>query len=421
MIKKFYFENFKGFVKAEMPVENLTTLIGTNASGKTNAIEGMKILSELMTGRDLSTILDGSKNIESNIRGGSKGCCRFNSSYFRLGCLVSCDNGRDLKYMVEIKVSDRILIQAESLYEVGLAPGHETLLFVTKKANLESGDIWVQYPNGKRGTNPIFSCIRISSVISQIPTKLPQDTEMGKSIVQSSVEVMEMLKNILFLDPEPWAMRGYSRINDVDLKVNASNLSSVLNKICKNKNDKELLLDTMQKLPENEITDITFSEGSLNDVILFLKEAYAGKQEKIDASRLSDGTLRCLAIMAALLSEPERGMIVMEEVDNGIHPGRARMVIQTISAIAKHRNIDVIVTTHNCAMLIALSKEDLFGVDVIYREPLDGSGKFISLTAVDRIPQLLAGGKLGDVVTDDRILKFIKSEKKEPDYSWLEV
>ena len=76
MIKKFYFENFKGFEKAEMPVENLTTIIGTNASGKTNAIEGMKILSELVTGRELYTILDGTKNIESNIRGGGKGCCR---------------------------------------------------------------------------------------------------------------------------------------------------------------------------------------------------------------------------------------------------------------------------------------------------------------------------------------------------------
>lgn len=267
----------------------------------------------------------------------------------------------------------------------------------------------------------MFSCIRFSSVISQIPTKLPQDTEMGKQIVQRSVDVMNQLKHILYLDPEPSAMRGYSRINDVDLKVNASNLSAVLNKICKDKNEKILLLETMRRLPENEITDITFSEGSLNDVILFLKETYGSRQEKMDASRLSDGTLRCLAIMAALLSEPEHGMIVMEEVDNGIHPGRARMLIQTVSAIARQKNIDVIITTHNVVMLNALSKEDLLGVDVIYREPLHGSSKFISLPSIERMPQLLAGGKLGDVVTDDRILEFIKVVNKEPDYSWLGV
>ena len=84
MIKKIYFENFKSFLKTELQIENITTLIGTNAAGKTNAIEGMMILSELMSGRDLSAILDGTKNSDSGIRGGARGCCRFDSDYFRM-------------------------------------------------------------------------------------------------------------------------------------------------------------------------------------------------------------------------------------------------------------------------------------------------------------------------------------------------
>ena len=420
MIKKFYFENFKGFEKAEMSVENLTTVIGTNASGKTNAIEGMKILSELMTGRELSTILDGSKNNESNIRGGGKGCCRFNSTYFRLGCLVQYDKCYDLKYMVEIKVTDRILIRAESLHEITYGKGSK-LLFKTKEPERESGDIRVAYNNRARGTNPEISCIRVSSVISQIPTKLPQDTEAGKRIAAYARYIMEQLKAILFLDPEPSAMRGYSRINDVDLKINAANLSSVLNKICKDKEEKEFLLNTMKHLPENEIVDITFAEGSLNDVILFLKEAYGSRQERIDATRLSDGTLRCLAIMAALLSEKERGMIVIEEIDNGIHPSRAKTVIHAVSSIARERNIDVLITTHNAVMLNALSKEDLMGVDIVYRDAENGASKFIPLISIDRMPQLLVNGKLGDVVTNGLILDFIKPDKKPADYTWLGV
>ena len=54
MIKKIYFENFKCFSKTEIQIENFTTLIGTNASGKTNMVEGMMILSEAMSGRELS-------------------------------------------------------------------------------------------------------------------------------------------------------------------------------------------------------------------------------------------------------------------------------------------------------------------------------------------------------------------------------
>lgn len=44
MIKCFTFENFKSFEKAELNIETLTTLIGTNSSGKSNAIEGIAIL-----------------------------------------------------------------------------------------------------------------------------------------------------------------------------------------------------------------------------------------------------------------------------------------------------------------------------------------------------------------------------------------
>lgn len=62
MIKCFTFENFKSFEKAELNLETLTTLIGTNSSGKSNAIEGITILAKAATGIELNTILDGTKN-----------------------------------------------------------------------------------------------------------------------------------------------------------------------------------------------------------------------------------------------------------------------------------------------------------------------------------------------------------------------
>lgn len=420
MIKDIYFRDFKGFECAEMPIESLTTLIGTNASGKSNAIEGMKILSEVMTGRELSVILDGSKNMESNIRGGSKGCCRFTSSSFVLGCIVGC-NEVDLKYEIEITVSDRVMVSAESLYLVGDTKEETQFLFKTKRPNKESGDIKVTWNNGIRGRNPDIICIRLSSAISQMTSKIPQDTEQGEMIVQYARFIIDEFKNILFLDPEPASMRGYARVNDTELKVNASNLSAVLYKLCKDKEKKAILLEAMRQLPENEISDISFSEGPLNDVILFLNEVHGKRTIKIDATRLSDGTLRCLAVLGALLSEKERGMIVIEEVDNGIHAGRAKKMIETISNIARERNLDVLITTHNAVMLNALSKDDLMGVDVVYREIDSGASVFIPLVKIDRMTELLANGKLGDVVTSGLILDYIKSPVVKADYSWLGV
>ena len=41
MIKSFLFENFKSFDKAKFDLESLTILIGSNASGKSNAIKAL--------------------------------------------------------------------------------------------------------------------------------------------------------------------------------------------------------------------------------------------------------------------------------------------------------------------------------------------------------------------------------------------
>ena len=216
-------------------------------------------------------------------------------------------------------------------------------------------------------------------------------------------------------------MRGYSLVNDTELKVNASNISSVLHALCQEACNKELLLDIMQKLPENKILDITFMEGPLNDVILFLEEKSGKIKEKIDATRLSDGTLRCLAIVAAVLREKKGGMIVIEEIDNGIHPGRAKTLIHLVSDIARKRGVDVLITTHNAILLNALGKEDLAGVEIVYRDEEEGDGRFISLIEIDRMPELLANGKLGDVFTSDMILEYIKQDNGTvDDYSWLE-
>lgn len=418
MIKKIYFENFKSFSKTEIQIENITTLIGTNAAGKTNMIEGMMILSELMTGRDLSTILDGTKNSDTGVRGGAKGCCRFESNYFGLGCTVQYNDTTDLEYRIKIEVNERIMVSEERLSEI--SNNEVKPMYYTKFSDKQSGDITVACNNGQKGRNPDITCIRFSSIISQLATKLPQDRKYGKKIVEYASVVIEKFKNILYLNPETNRMRSYSLLNDTELRVNASNISSVLFALCKDSKNKKMLLNIMQQLPENKILDITFTEGPLNDVILFLNEKSGKYIEKIDATRLSDGTLRCLAIVAAVLSEKKGGMIVVEEVDNGIHPGRAKTLIQLVSNIAREREVDMIITTHNAILLNALSKENLSGVEIVYRDDEEGDGRFIPLIQINNMPSLLANGKLGDVFTNDMILTYIKTDETSEDYSWLE-
>jgi predicted ATPase len=421
LIKSFIFENFKSFDKAKLDLEQLTIIIGSNAGGKTNAIEGIKLLSEISTGREFSVILDGSKNIDSDIRGGSKGCCKFNSNYFILGCIVDLDENFDLEYTIKIKVSDRVYVEEESLYKVS-TDNLKTVVFNTKKAPKDSADIKVEYNNGKRGKNPDITCIRSSGVLSQLASKIPVDNDNNQDIINYISLIVDDLRNMLFLNPVPSNMRDYSRITDSELRPQADNISSVLYRLCKDEENKNKILDVIRNLPENEITDIDFIKTPIDDVMFKLKEKFGDKSDFIEAKRLSDGTIRCLAIIASLISEKNESIVIIEEVDNGIHPSRAKGLIDAISQLAKDRGIDVIITTHNPALLNSILGDNILGVSVCYRNTENGSSEFIPFIDINKYPKLLAQGGLGDLSVDDKIVKALKdSNNNSNNYtSWID-
>ncbi|WGG50825.1 AAA family ATPase [Rugamonas sp. DEMB1] len=55
-------ENFKSYRQARLPLSSLTVLIGANASGKSNAIEGMRLQCWLAQGQRLTAIQSAVQN-----------------------------------------------------------------------------------------------------------------------------------------------------------------------------------------------------------------------------------------------------------------------------------------------------------------------------------------------------------------------
>lgn len=414
MIKSFIFEKFKGYDRSVLWLEQVTTLIGSNASGKSNAIEGIQILSELATGRDLSMIFDGTKNSESGIRGGAKGCCRYGANSFLLGCTIDWDEKCDLLYRIRIGVSSRIMVEEESLYLVKnekTDAANGTVIFRTSAANADSGDITVEYTNGKRGKNPECRVLRSMSVLSQMQSRLPLDIDNYNNTIRKIRMVQDSLTQMFILDPVPALMRGYSRIGDSTLRRNCSNISAVLFAIQKNSPDEwEEFCKIVKDLPENEINDIQFVKTTINDVILVQKEQNGKVSESIDAARLSDGTLRCIAALAAVMSEPEHSLIAIEEMDNGIHPSRIIKLMDALCKIAERRNIDLVMTTHNVIVLNGLDKQGILGVSVVYRDPENLASKIIPFVEIRNQAGLLASGGLGDALESEKLIEFIKTK-----------
>lgn len=423
MIKCFTFENFKSFEKAELDIEALTTLIGTNSSGKSNAVEGIAILAKAATGVELSTILDGTKSTGAVVRGGSRGCARFKTNAFKLGCLIDLNDKKDLLYEIKIGVGERVTIEEEGLYLVKkdtLGP-KSNKIFKTKKTELGRAEIKVQYKNGSIGNDPDMLCVRSTAILPQMVGKMRRDTEDERETVVWMERVVSHLKNIRMLDPIPSAIRDYVRISDIELRQNCDNLSAVLNEMCKDNNKKAQLLKVVKELPENEVEDIEFVETKIGDVIFALRERNLNSTELVDARQLSDGTLRCIAVLAAVLIGEPGSMVMIEELDNGIHPARVYKLVEQLIIIGRERNIDIIITTHNATLLNAYKKEELMGVSVVYRDTERGTSKIQSFIDIEDFPAMLAAGGLGDAMIDESLLLSLKQSNRTKDYSWLGV
>ncbi|WP_233258439.1 AAA family ATPase [[Phormidium] sp. ETS-05] len=155
-----------------------------------------------------------------------------------------------------------------------------------------------------------------------------------------------------------------------------------------------------------------------------LTETFGNTQRHCEAALLSDGTLRVLAIVAAMLWAPEGSLVAIEEIDNGVHPSRAQHLLASIRDIAQRRQLRVLLSTHNPALMDALPDAALGDVVFCLRNPEQGDSRLVRLGDINEFPALVSQGSLGQLVTAGVVDRFIKSphtsrDRKQQALAWL--
>ena len=84
--------------------------------------------------------------------------------------------------------------------------------------------------------------------------------------------------------------------------------------------------------------------------------------------------------------------------------------MDALSRIASQRGIDLIITTHNVTLLNSLSKEDVLGVSVVYRDASSNASRIIPFVEIQNQAAILASGGIGDALETDSILRSIKDK-----------
>lgn len=423
--------SFKSFASTTLPLSALTLLIGANASGKSNALEALQLLSWMAKSNRLYELPSALRDRQLGLRGRAADLAfdRNTSVPIRLECALNPDEaGKELNHWIELAIDgDSLRVVGEEL-SCPQEPGDVPLYQVVERAPPHGREMTVAYNNFARGKNkPRISCVDEQPVFLQLltPARFGATHEKSQRVIPEAARRIEAaLSGILFLDPSPRAMRGYSFLSQKRLDGDGGNLSAILHDLTETRGERDAVLNFVSDLPEQHIRGLGYLQGPRGEVMVKLEESFGSDHRWCEAALLSDGTLRVLAIAAALLSVPEGSLVVIEEIDNGVHPWRAHQLLHRIQSVSQRRKLRILLTTHNPALLDVLPKEALPDVVATYRDPKEGDSRLQRLSDLEAYPELLAAGKLGQLATKGILDHYLKrregqDERRDQGLAWF--
>ncbi len=388
--------NFKNFREVSLKLGGLTVLVGTNAAGKSNLRDAFRFVHGMSRGYSLAEII-GEKWVEGGslqwkgIRGGTRETVFRGKSHFVVSTgLADCPATYWHSIAVDVGTGKKSpVVSGELLHLNGVMrfdsnPNDDPVEQKGREFR------FVRLPRG--GDN------RKSGKKLQFPashpilTQIMESSEATVAVRKAALGFQTELQSMRFLDLAPDAMRLPSLPGQDILGDRGENLSSVLLAICADKAKKAAILEWVRQLTPLDVHDLDFVSDQTGRILVTLVETGG---QRTSAYSASDGTLRFLAMIAALFGPKPAKFYFFEEIDNGIHPTRLHLLLQLIEQRVKDAGIQVVATTHSPQLLGFLSKESREFASVVYRLEGEKEGRICRILDIPEAKKVLESQSLG--------------------------
>lgn len=340
LLKSLKLQNFLSFGPAAEAVEllPLNVLIGPNGSGKSNFIEAIDLLRSTPKGFRQALVRSGGAEA-LRWRGASK--------------------EQDIIIEASLDVSEALLTHTLFVEPAPLA---------AERVLVEGRDdaLFFRGPSGltyvTKGTERVLLGNKFDSnrsVLEQLrdPEAYPELAALG-----DAYESVRLYKHWTLGAESELRRHQPAELPAAHLSERLDNLALVLNRLRNNKSVKDRLLEKTRLIFEGALDiGVEIFAGTIQ--ILLEEERWT-----IPATRLSDGTMRWLALLAVLLDPEPPPLVCIEEPELGLHPD----LISDLRDLLKEASTrtQLIVTTHSETLVDALSKTP---EDVIVCERANGS------------------------------------------------
>ncbi len=371
MITEIRLKDFKNFADETLRVGPFTVIVGANASGKSNIRDAFRFLHGIGRGYTLAETIGGKYGgggqVEWDpIRGGANELVRSGRQTLTVGLTVKLADGSRASYCIGMKLDKegRFRVEREVL-KVRHREVYTSHPASPDPVREQNDDAHLLLRMEKTGTQRKYG--------HRIPVRWDQPALTQIQGVKHVVrwhkdwagEVAGLLGHCRFLDPTPDLMRKPAFPGQVTLGDSGENLPTVLQKICADEAKKEALFDWTRELTPMDVANFEFPRDPTTGLVQLAIRERSGR--RISAYSASDGTLRFLAMLAALLDEEPAGLYFFEEIDNGIHPSRLHLLVDLIERQTQGGAVQVITTTHSPELLSMVSDGTFRDMSVVCR------------------------------------------------------
>jgi len=337
MIKSITLTNFLSYGPTASPVElrALNVIIGPNGSGKSNLVESLELLRA--TPKDLLTpVRDGGGVRDWLWKGAAK------PPTAKIDAVIDYPQGPvSLRYVLGFtEVGQRFAIVDERIENESPDDGHKNPYLYYR---FENGHGVLDVKNKKRHLHH-EDIDPDASILAQRkdPDQYPELTHLGNTFAK-----MRIYRQWCFGRYTVPRLPQKADLPNEYLEPDASNLGLVLNRHRREHAVKKRLLQALNALYEGiDDFDVQIEGGTVQ--VFFHEGRYT-----IPATRLSDGTLRYLCLLAILCHPKPGPLICIEEPELGLHPD----VLPTLADLLKEASerTQLIVTTHSDVLVDALT------------------------------------------------------------------
>lgn len=309
----------------------LNVLIGANGSGKSNLIEAISLLQAMPRDKRLGKVISDGGGIEEWLWKGGK------NSAAQIEIVIAHEYKESLCHLIEIGSHEFIgsgFVSDEFIVDHNKKQSFDKERDCYYYQDFICGYI-KQLINGKR----ISQRIDIDSSQSilaqrQDPIFYPELTYLAKEYQKIKLyREWQFGRNTLARNPQRADLP-----NDF-LEEDGSNLGLILSSFRRNSEVKRKLLESLKLFYDNIDDFEVIVQGGYVQVF-FEENGFT-----IPATRLSDGTLRYLSLLAILLHPNPPPLICIEEPELGLHPDVLPTLIDLLKEAAKKTQI--IITTHS--------------------------------------------------------------------------